>query len=326
MKKWMPIAARSLISIGLLILLFMITDLSSLGEILRKANIGILVGIVLWLLLDRMLHAWRWILLLKAKMSNVSTGFLIRIHFISNFIANFLPFNIGNDVTRVVSLAKYTEKLQYPISSVIVDRLLGAFSLVISAGIIVMSTTLLNSSVFNSKISYTISISLIAMVLVSYVVVKSRIIPKILRMLIDKTPNKLLTKILQTYDACLSYKNHARIILAVMIILLISVINGILISFFTARALGINVPLIYFFLFMPIISFISLLPISANGIGISEGGFVFFFAGVGATSTEALTLGIVLRILMIIATLPGGFLLAIGGIHQKKIEKIGNTG
>ena len=107
----------------------------------------------------------------------------------------------------------------------------------------------------------------------------------------------------------------------VFMMIQVSIIIGILATYFTAQAFSIDVSIIYFFLFVPIISFLSLLPISANGIGVAEGSFVFFFDQVGVSTSEALLLALAMRVLMILVTLPGGVLLA----FARRASKRGQT-
>ena len=74
----------------------------------------------------------------------------------------------------------------------------------------------------------------------------------------------------------MNYRMYRNVLLAVFLVVQLTVILGIVATYLAALSLGIDVSLLYFFLFVPIISFLSSLPISANGIRIAEGGFVLF--------------------------------------------------
>ncbi|MCK4822914.1 flippase-like domain-containing protein, partial [bacterium] len=67
---------------------------------------------------------------------------------------------------------------------------------------------------------------------------------------------------------------------------------------------------LYFFLFVPIISVLTMLPISLNGIGIREGAFVFFFTKVGISSAQALSMSILTYTIVLLASLIGGLIYA----------------
>ena len=59
-----------------------------------------------------------------------------------------------------------------------------------------------------------------------------------------------------------------------------------------ARALGIEIEPLYFFIFMPLIWVIITVPISISGLGLREGAFVFFFTQVGVSSADAVAISL----------------------------------
>ncbi|MCI0477717.1 MAG: flippase-like domain-containing protein, partial [Anaerolineales bacterium] len=75
-----------------------------------------------------------------------------------------------------------------------------------------------------------------------------------------------------------------------------------------ALALGLDIPLIYFFLFNPLIAFVLMLPISFNGLGPKEATAVFFFGLVGVPSESAFALSLIFHAVVVLTSLPGGIL------------------
>jgi uncharacterized membrane protein YbhN (UPF0104 family) len=73
-----------------------------------------------------------------------------------------------------------------------------------------------------------------------------------------------------------------------------------------ARALGIQSESVYFFVFIPLIWLVTMLPISLNGLGLREGAFAFFFGQVGMISTEAVALSLLVYSCRLLAGLLGG--------------------
>jgi hypothetical protein len=69
---------------------------------------------------------------------------------------------------------------------------------------------------------------------------------------------------------------------------------GIVIVYVLGRALGIELSLWRYFIYLPLITAITVLPISLAGIGIREGAFVFFFAQAGVAQAQALALSLLL--------------------------------
>ena len=302
--------ATSLVLLGVLVVF---VDLDVVLELLPAADVRLLLVVVLLELLDRVLHGWRWVLLLRVKLDDIPVAVLFKVHFISNFLANFLPFNVGNDVTRVVSVAKYSGNTVAPVSSVILDRVVGFAGLLVPVTAIVVAGAIWQVSAIGAEVAWVLLVALGGVVLVAALFWKGSIFGKLLAISRDRAGYRWLHQIEEVYDACVSYRRYRRALAGVFLIIQVSLAIGILTTYLTALSLGVDVPFIYFVLFVPIISFIGSLPISANGLGVAEGGFVFFFAQVGVSAAEALTLALVMRVIMIIVTLPGAVLLAVQG-------------
>ncbi|KAA3659742.1 MAG: UPF0104 family protein [Chloroflexi bacterium] len=82
----------------------------------------------------------------------------------------------------------------------------------------------------------------------------------------------------------------------------------IIIQYSIARALGVNLPIAIFSLFVPIISIINLLPISFNGLGVREGVYSALFVPVGVEPTTAIAMSLAFYFVRFTAGLVGGIL------------------
>jgi len=80
----------------------------------------------------------------------------------------------------------------------------------------------------------------------------------------------------------------------------------VLANYLIFRSLGVEVPLVYCLIFIPLISALSLLPISFNGLGIREGGYIFFFSQIGLNMTQAVSASLVFFVLVVLTSLIGG--------------------
>jgi hypothetical protein len=79
-------------------------------------------------------------------------------------------------------------------------------------------------------------------------------------------------------------------------------------------AVGIDLQLWYYFLFVPIISVLLLIP-SVGGLGVREGATVFLFTQVGIPETQALALALAYLVALWLIALSGGFLYFIQGMR-----------
>lgn len=87
--------------------------------------------------------------------------------------------------------------------------------------------------------------------------------------------------------------------------------NGIIVYTILGVALGAPVNFLEFFLIVPLIFLVALLPFSFAGWGIREAGAVWLFGLVGYDKTNALSISIAFGLFLIIAGLPGAFYLLI---------------
>lgn len=83
----------------------------------------------------------------------------------------------------------------------------------------------------------------------------------------------------------------------------------ILINFCLIRALGIHqMGLWHCFLLVPIISAVSMLPVSINGLGIREGAYVLLFGAMGVSASQAITVSLLFFVIVTFISLFGGIL------------------
>jgi uncharacterized membrane protein YbhN (UPF0104 family) len=79
------------------------------------------------------------------------------------------------------------------------------------------------------------------------------------------------------------------------------------------------VPLAYFFLYVPLITVLAMLPVSVAGLGVREGGVVFFFGKVGVDPATALGMSLIWFSLTVLVSAIGGLALLLD-LHLAKRE------
>jgi uncharacterized membrane protein YbhN (UPF0104 family) len=114
--------AKLAISMVLIGLLLSQIELGAAVEALRNADLSLILGCVLLIVVGRILIAYRWHLLVRAASSKVSLGSLIRLVFVSGFAGFWTPGGVGVELLRVYGLARGTG-LALAVSSVMVERL-----------------------------------------------------------------------------------------------------------------------------------------------------------------------------------------------------------
>jgi glycosyltransferase 2 family protein len=59
-------------------------------------------------------------------------------------------------------------------------------------------------------------------------------------------------------------------------------------------------------MFIPVVTLVSMIPISLNGMGLREYAFVALFTGIGVPAESAVALGLLSSTVIILSSLPGG--------------------
>jgi hypothetical protein len=91
--------------------------------------------------------------------------------------------------------------------------------------------------------------------------------------------------------------------------LAISFINQLIVistTWILAVGLRLHVPFAYFFVFVPVITLISMIPISLNGMGLREYAFMSLFQSIGVPAASCIALGLLSSIMIVLSSLPGG--------------------
>ncbi len=89
------------------------------------------------------------------------------------------------------------------------------------------------------------------------------------------------------YDSLQSYARHRGRIAVVGLMTLVCWALIFTLAWYIARVLGIDVPLRYVFLIMPIVTLVELVPISVSGLGTREATVIYFFSVIGLDRVEA---------------------------------------
>lgn len=304
------------ISGTLLVYLLSITDFSQLGQTLTSISIGILVIALCLKILGVASNTILWATLLQPFLGPITRLRLFLLYLTSYFFNNFTPGSLGGDGMRILEVSKQYHKPFEITLSVVLERVIGLF------------TTLSFVIVFSLFCIGIVDIEIISFVWIVYFLflfviyllmsgnVKRFSSPMILlsrvRNILPAADDyiKKIRVTVQLYKN--SNKTIIRAILFSIIFQIITLINTVIIS----NSLGIIVPIQYFFMIVPLIALLSSIPISIQGLGVREAGFVFFLAQVGVPSAEALSLSLISFSLNLLLSIIGGVIYTIQSLGK----------
>jgi uncharacterized protein (TIRG00374 family) len=303
-KRFAGSVVRATVSIGLIVLIVLNLDTDDLQRTLQSVSIGIVLVLTLVDLLLRVLSAYRWHVLFDS--TNTSTGFseTTRISFIASFAGQLLPGVIGVEALRIWGLARSSNDAAGAFASVVAERVFGLLSLVL----VIFAGLLIGPSEMRDTVLLPVLLTFV--LLFSFVIVA--MIPG-MRVLVERAvPKALLERIRHWVDGvyqCFDhYKTQPGLLAWSLFLAILFQILRVILFFIAALMIGESPAFIYFIVFVPIVMFASLLPVSIGGLGVREAGLVFLFSQFGVmNSAPTFTVAILVFVSGLLSTLPGGW-------------------
>lgn len=304
--SWRKVTIRLIVSAAVLAVLFTQVSLQDVINNLRRVSFAFVIFAWCFYALSQWISAYRWQILLRARKVEVALSELFSFYMIGMFVNNFMPGSIGGDVIKSYYLYRRTHQLQISVISVFLERFTGLLGLclVAIATLVVGYQHLHSAMVVASVCGSAAFLILIVLVLwqlpniVAQVPILTRFVPKRL----SKTAAEL-------YDALASYRNHLPALFAAVAIS--AVLQLMLAAYFTIAsvAMGIPISLIYFLLFLPAVTLVSLVPLSLGGLGIREASMALLFGAAGISTADVIAVSLTIHIINTILSLWGGMLL-----------------
>jgi uncharacterized protein (TIRG00374 family) len=287
---------KLLLTIVIFYIISLSINFSEVLTILSSANITLLILAALLQFIAIILASVRWAWLMQKLEFNYSLWFYIKHYFIGSLFSQAMPSSIGGDAYRAVTLAKQGHKKTHSFYSILIDRLMGLFGL-----LLIITIGLFNADLFILE-NYLLN-GILLLLIVGFIAIFSL-------MFIYKLPlpkHKLLNWLMILSEHFhQSFRGGWQIIRQIIIS---TFIHFLVVSalYFIALSLGLNQPFWVFVLFVPISLLLTMIPLSFAGWGIRESAMVFFFSLVGAENEVVLTMSVVYGLILIITSLPASY-------------------
>lgn len=270
---------RVALSVTALVLLLRQVGGTDVLKVLKDADPGYLGSACLLFLLGIVIRAFRWRALLHGLGVKPPLRLLLKLYLVGNFFNTVLPSGFGGDVVRVVELAQQNRQ-SAAVGTVIVDRLTGILSLM-ALGLVVLPFT----PGLASWLVWMFVIVAVGGLAGGALLLEGRL----LRRLTARLPQALSLagqgKLADIY-AAVSGSGARAIWQALALSTLFNLIN-IAVYWLCGLAVGIDVSLGFYFVFVPLLSLTLLLPISVGGLGARDWVAQPLFGSVGVPDAVA---------------------------------------
>jgi len=248
---------------------------------------------VLFTMVSRLAVAGRWHVLLSSSGVKITPWQSIRITFAGLFASNFLPTTVGGDVVRLGGTLLLKLDQAICLASLVVDRLVGMVGMAMALPFMV---PVIGKGFSNTPTS----------LIINSFFVGSSVIPK--RGWLQELSEKVKLVIRRFLEAIKLWLRQPKALLKAL-----GFSWGHMLCLFTSIWIllhGMNQDISFWLIagLWSVTYFVTLLPISINGIGVQELIMAFMFTHFGGVSNAAgLSLALFIRVMQMLVSLPGAF-------------------
>lgn len=298
---------KIIVSVSLIYYLLNRIGFRRLAEIFSEIEIRWLLFALILVTASNLLGVLQWRFLLKNSNIKISYPRALVYYYTGLFFNNFLISLFGGDIFRVYDITRHSGKNSTAISTVFLDRLIGLMAMAFLALIFgIISVKILHSNYILAPVGG-FFIFLLFIILFFYF----KNFAKKFQSATEKIlPEFIFQKLREVYNGINYFKNHRMLILFLLLNSLIIQLLRISSHYIAALSLNINdqvsVSIWYFYIFVPIIFVIALLPISIGGLGVREYVGIVLFGYVGITSDLAFSIEFIAYLIGVLASIPGG--------------------
>ena len=265
-------------------------------SVVRQIGTGRFVLAIVLVVVSRLMMAGRWYILLRSSEGEATIFDALRLTFAGLFANNFLPSTVGGDVVRLAGAVQAGYDGAISAASLIVDRLVGMFGMALTLPIGIYRV-FLNSTPLATVASPSLPLA-------------AGLLPVSLREYWEKILSRVRSLLRRVVQALALWMRRPRTLLGSLLFtgLHMACLFGIIWLFLT----GMNDPVPYWLIggLWSMVYFVTLIPVSINGLGVQEVAITFAFSTLGGASEQSsITLALLIRTLFMLASLPGALFL-----------------
>ena len=295
-KASLAYGAKLTISIGGVWFVFHRYDLLGALPRMFEHGLGWLALALGILIAQTAVAAVRWHSILRTLRLAMPLWTVVQIFYVMAFLNSFVPAGLGGDALRVWLLRKDVRHIMTAVDSVLIDRIVVVFALLIAAAAV---QPLLWLQVGNSLLAVAIAGSALAIVAAIFVVIF--ILPRLKWPVLGRLMPMLRTV---SHDLRLVFLDVTALLSAVVPafagnLLLVAA------AFVVAHGAGIDVGFLTWLAVMPVVLLVSAIPISIGGWGTREIAMVYMLGLFAVPPDFAAAVSIQLGLCMTIASLVG---------------------
>ena len=303
MKGTLIALAKAAVTALLFFYLFRKVDFRHFGSILRSARLDILLLAFAVMWVGHYICIFRWRMLMRPLMPVLSLGQLFGIYCIGLFFNLTFPTVVGGDVVKMYYAGKPSKLYAQSFAATFLDRDAGMLAMMIIACLITLIHPVTLSGI---PVNLIVWASFFAFLLANVVIFTPSLHRFLTRFLYVFHLSRIAAKIDAISNAFQIMGRHWPVLANSLAISLVNQLLAISVTWVMAVGLRLHVSILYFLLFVPVITLISMIPVSLNGMGLREYAFMSLFGAIGLAPASTMALGLLSSAIIILSSLPGG--------------------
>lgn len=303
MKKFFLIIIKLAISAALITYIFSKTDLAAIFQTLKSTSPFWLAAAFGLHIVGFTISAYRWKMLLKIQGIEAPASKLFLSYIVGQFFNFFLPTTVGGDLFRVYDTRVLSQGAGKSAVVILIERLSGFFALLVIAS---LAYFLGRRWIGPDPAIFLMMIFFMAAILAIILVFSGRWFLAALSYFSNFKiiPKKIKKIFIQITEVVQNFKTNWRAFGSPLFLAFLLQLNVAVHISFIALAVKIHLPLIYFFVLVPMVQVILMAPVSFGGIGLSENAYAFFLSRLGVPVYQAVALSLLsLALRLLIGTI-----------------------
>lgn len=303
----LPISANGLRLIGTLVILgliFLKLDFSALHSVSQQLKWKLIVFPLTFLAVQMVIGMVRWWVVLRDRGIPLPWHEIAAYYLAAIAAGLLLPTQLGGESVRVLHLYKGRRAGVDAFSTVIYERSVGLGTLTLIGAIAALSVI---GQVDLRVIALAVGMFTAAAMGI-YLAVFDGTARRLLAGAAKRWRRRFLSRLLSLLDSLGQFRS-GRLLAKTFGLSILYQSTNVFLVYFNSKVLGLDLPLRYFLVLVPLIGVLVMLPISIAGLGLREYLYITFFGSVGLPAVASFSLAILLFLETLLLALPGAVFL-----------------
>ncbi len=281
-------------------------NLRESAQVLGSVRLSLIMMALALYLVGQVMSAFRWRLIGESVGLRDSFPAYVRYYFTGMFFMFFGPSTLGGDLVRSLYLAEHGRARIRAFNSVLFDRLNGVAVLVaIGAVAFLVVPNTLPRSLLYATVAFGAAVFLgwwVAPIAVRIVLPHDNRIRRFVE------------------DDLGPFWRDKQMLLAASGVSLVFHFVQIATQWIVARSIGLDVPFSYICIFHPLVSAVASIPVTLSGVGLREGGYIWFLQRIGIPQSSAAAYGLLWFLVLVASSLIGGVVFLVSGARLPRLR------